>query len=118
MVVGKVKRVIIAYEACDAWAGLGEARHAASETYPLATAVFLRRPEPCSLWHVDWANPEPTEYGMALNQPGSGEAGERYRNAYTGSSTTSRAFLTGSRMCSPTIPGVNTVTRTTRKCRA
>ncbi len=80
-VVGRVKRVIIAYEACDALPGLGQARHAASEAYPLASALFLRRPEPCSLWHVDWANPQSTDYGMALNQP---EAEARYRDAYAG----------------------------------
>lgn len=82
-VVGRVSHVIIAYEACDALPGLGDARRAASERYPLATVVFLRRPEPCSLWHVDWANPEPTEYGMALNGPESEEAEARYRIAYT-----------------------------------
>src|SRR5690349_7171352 len=78
-VLGKVSRVVIAYEACDDLPGLGESRHAASNDYPLPNAVFLRRPEPCSLTHVDWATPEPNDYGMAL-KPSDAEA--RYRNAY------------------------------------
>jgi len=81
-IVGKVSRVIIAYEACDDLPGLAERRHAASIEYPLSTAVFLRRPEPCSLAHVDWSNPEPTDYGMALNSPQSDGAEVRYRKAY------------------------------------
>lgn len=83
-VVGRVKLVVIAYEACDVMPELGDGRRAASAKYPLATAVFLRLPEPCSLWHVDWANPEPSEYGMVLNMPGSAEAEARYRDAYAG----------------------------------
>ncbi len=94
-VAGRVKRVIIAYEACDLLPGLGEARRAASEKYPLPGAVFLRRPEPCSLWHVDWSHPEPTDYGMALNQPGSSEAALRYREAYTGLSRDLGGLLVG-----------------------
>jgi hypothetical protein len=81
-VVGKVSRIVIAYEACDDLPGLGQSRRAASTEYPLGTAVFLRRPEPCSLSHVDWSNPQPTDYGMALNLSESREAQSRYRNAY------------------------------------
>lgn len=81
-VVGKVSRVIIAYEACDDLPELGPGRRAASDDYPLDTVTFLRHAEPCSLHHADWASPEPTEYGMSLNARDGGEAERRYRRAY------------------------------------
>lgn len=81
-VVRRVSRVVIAYEACDELPDLAEGRRAAASDYPLTTAAFLRRPEPCSLGHVDWDNPEPTDYGMALNGLGSRDADVRYRNAF------------------------------------
>jgi hypothetical protein len=81
-VLGKVSRVIIAYEECDDLPGLGLSRRAASNDYPLSSAVFLRRPEPCSLNHVDWSNPEATDYGMALNRDHTPQAAARYLNAY------------------------------------
>ena len=81
-VLGKVSRVIIAYEECDDLPGLGQSRRRASNDYPLSSAVFLRRPEPCSLSHVDWSQPEPTQYGMALNKAQSSSADMRYRGAY------------------------------------
>jgi hypothetical protein len=81
-VLGKVARIIIAYEACDDLPGLGESRRAASNSYPLPNALFLRRPEPCSLNYVDWFNPEPTDYGVALNRSTSPEPERRYRSAY------------------------------------
>ncbi len=94
-VVGKVARVVIAYEACDDLPGLGQSRRAASEEYPLPTAVFLRRPEPCSLSHVDWSDPQPTEYGMALNRPQTAVADARYRDAFDGLRRDLRGHLGG-----------------------
>lgn len=81
-IVGKVSRVIIAYEACDDLPGLAQSRHGASAAFPLSNATFLRRPEPCSLNHVDWQNPVATDYGMALNGASTTHADERYREAH------------------------------------
>jgi LmbE family N-acetylglucosaminyl deacetylase len=78
-IVGKVSRVIIAYEECDDLPGLGQSRRAASNAYPIQSATFLRRAEPCSLSYVDWSKPRRTRYGMALNRS---KAEQRYRKAY------------------------------------
>jgi LmbE family N-acetylglucosaminyl deacetylase len=82
-IVGKVSRLIIAYEACDELPGLARRRNAASAAYPLPNAIFLRRAEPCSLSHVDWLNPVATDYGMALNRQEAHEAEARYRKAHS-----------------------------------
>jgi LmbE family N-acetylglucosaminyl deacetylase len=81
-VVGRVTKVVIAYETCDDLPELGPARRAARANYPLASARFLAQREPCSLAWVDWSNPTPSAFGLALNRPGAAAAEARYQTAF------------------------------------
>ena len=81
-IVGRVSRVIIAYEACADLPELGAARRAARAGFPLANANFLRLAEPCSLNGVDWQRPQASAFGIELNLPGAAAAAARYRAAY------------------------------------
>ena len=103
-VVGKVERVIICYEECAELPELADGRRAARQAYPLATATWLRRAEPCSLRRVDWRSPIRTAHGMALDAPGAGEAD---RARYVASDDLLRADLRAALAAGPrgVVPG-------------
>lgn len=94
-VVGRVAKVLIAYETCDALPELGPARRAARAAYPLPSARFLALPEPCSLDGVDWARPTPTPFGVALDRPGAAAAETRYQAAFAALRSELARELTG-----------------------
>jgi LmbE family N-acetylglucosaminyl deacetylase len=82
-ILSRVQRVIVCCEDCADVPELGAARRAARQAYPLSNVTWLARPEPCSVHLANWKHPVQTEYGMALNAPSAGVAGDdRYRSAY------------------------------------
>jgi LmbE family N-acetylglucosaminyl deacetylase len=95
-IVGRVSKVIVAYEDCADLPALGPARRAASAAHPLPTTCFLRFPEPCSLSWVDWTKPVQTPHGMALNRPDAALAEDRYRASHAALRAALAPLLRGS----------------------
>jgi LmbE family N-acetylglucosaminyl deacetylase len=82
-IVGRVARIVVCYEHCAELPELGAARRRTAEAYPLATALWLRHAEPCTIGRVDWKHPVTTEYGIALNGPKADlDSDQRYRNSF------------------------------------